>query len=108
MAGDDYDPQNWPLVVWAVNHAASQLGVPVHVTETVSEAAYNRYPSWYFIRPATGPDRLTLADPLLAIADAEKARVAEVRRQRRQQRRADHAAAKAAGAHGRDDAARDS
>ena len=88
MAGDDYDPDNWPLVVWAVHDAARQLNVPVFVTQMISEDPYNRFPSWYFIRPASGPDRLEVAAPLAEIADAEKERVAELRRQKRLQRRA--------------------
>lgn len=88
MAGDDYDPENWPLVVWAVHLAVNQLGVPLFVTEKVSDDAYNRFPSWYFVKPQAGPDRLEVADALAAIADAEKARVAELRRQKRAERRA--------------------
>jgi SAM-dependent methyltransferase len=88
MAGDDYDPDNWPLVVWAVHNAARQLNTPVFVTQKTSEDPYNRFPSWYFIRPASGPDRLAVAAPLAAIADAEKERVAELRRKKRLQRRA--------------------
>lgn len=88
MAGDDYDPDNWPLVVWAAHHAAAQLGVPLFVTEKVSADPYNRFPSWYFIRPVGGPDRLDIAEPLAVIADAEKARVDEMRRQKRAERRA--------------------
>lgn len=88
MAGDDYDPDNWPLVVWAAHHAANQLGVPLFVTEKVSEDAYNRFPSWYFVRPLDGPDRLVVEDSLESIAQAEKARVAEMRRQKRLERRA--------------------
>ncbi len=88
MAGDDYDPENWPLVVWAAHHAVNQLGVPLHVTEKVSDDPYNRFPSWYFVKPQAGPDRLEVADALAAIADAEKARVAELRRQKRAERRA--------------------
>lgn len=88
MAGDDYDPDNWPLVVWAVHDAARQLQVPVHVIEKVSADPYNRFPSWYFVRPPGGPERLEPALPLTLLADAEKARVAELRRQKRQQWRA--------------------
>jgi hypothetical protein len=88
MAGDDYDLENWSLVVWAAHHAAGQLGVPLFVTERVSDDPYNRFPSWYFIKPEGGPQRIELADALLALADAEKARVAELRRQKRQARRA--------------------
>ena len=76
------------LVVWAAHHAVNQLGVPLYVTETVSQDPYNRFPSWYFTRPIDGPKTLEVADALAAIADAEKLRVMELRRQKRAERRA--------------------
>lgn len=88
MAGDDYDAETWPLVVWAAHHAVNQLDVPLFVTDVTSDEAYNRFRSWYFVRPMTGPDRLTMPGDLQDIADAEKARVAEMRRKRRQAQRA--------------------
>lgn len=88
MAGDGYDPDNWPLVVWAAHHAANQLGVTLFVTEKVSVDAQNRFPSCYFIRPFEGSDRLAVEGSLDAIAAGEKARVVEVRRQKRLERRA--------------------
>ncbi len=88
LAGDDYDAEQWPLVVWAANHAARQIGATIHVTDQTSDAAYNRYRSWYLIRPETGPDRLVMPADLQDIADAEKARVAEERRQKRLKARA--------------------
>lgn len=87
MAGDDYDIETWPLVVWTAHHVALQLGVPIFVTEKVTDEPYNRYPSWYLRKPMDGPDKLELVEDLTVIADAEKARVAEMRRQKRQQRR---------------------
>jgi hypothetical protein len=88
MAGDDYDAETWPLVVWAAHHAARQIGATIFVTDQTSDAAYNRYRSWYFVRPHDGPDRLTMPPDLQEIADAEKARVAEERRRKRLARRA--------------------
>jgi len=88
MAGDDYDPEAWPLVVWAVHHVVAQLGVPLQITDEVSSDAYNRYRSWYFVKPA-GPDApLHPCAPLMDVADLEKARVAEVRRKRAKARAA--------------------
>lgn len=88
MAGDDYDRDNWPLVVWAAHHAVNQLGVPLFITDHTSDEAYNRFRSWYFIRPEAGPAHLTMPGDLQDIADAEKARVAEMRRKKRQAQRA--------------------
>ncbi|MFC3088765.1 class I SAM-dependent methyltransferase [Tabrizicola soli] len=91
MAGDDYDAKYWPLVVWAVHEAAAQLGTGLEVTDLVQDATYNRFPSWSFTRPGDGPETLTFSPELQAIADAERARIDEIRRQKRlQQRRARH------------------
>lgn len=88
LAGDDYDIETWPLVVWAVHHVAGQLGVPVQVTEGTSEAAYNRYRSWYLIRPENGPSALARLPALELLADTEKERIAQKRKAQRQARRA--------------------
>ena len=90
MAGDDYDARVWPLVVWAVHEAAAQLGVDLSITDVVQDETYNRFPSWSFSRPETGPDRLSFSPRLQAIADAERARIDELRRQKRKKRRAGH------------------
>lgn len=87
LAGDDYDAETWPLVVWAVHHVAAQLGVPVQVTERTSEVAYNRYRSWYVVRPERAPEALDRAPALELLADAEKERVAQKRKAVRQARR---------------------
>jgi hypothetical protein len=87
MAGDDYDAKAWPLVVWAVHEAAAQLNVPLNVTDIVQDEAYNRFPSWSFTRPRRGADSLTFSPALRQIADAEKARIDELRRQKRQDQR---------------------
>jgi SAM-dependent methyltransferase len=86
MAGDDYDPEAWPLVVWAVHHVVAQLGVPLRITDQVTSDPYNRYRSWYFVKPA-GPDAaLRPCTPLMDVADLEKAKVAAARRKRAQER----------------------
>lgn len=90
MAGDDYDAKVWPLVVWAVHEAAAQLGVGLSLTELVAEETYNRFASWSFTRPATGPDRLTFSPILQAIAAAERARIDALRRQKQIERRRRH------------------
>lgn len=94
MAGDDYDPEAWPLVVWAVNHLALQVGADLMLTDHVQEAAYSRYRSWFFVKPAEGPQ--PQPDPMLReIGLAEKERIAAVRAARRKARRAEAAAARA-------------
>lgn len=90
MAGDDYDPKVWPLVVWAVHEAAAQLGVGLALTDLVQDETYNRFPSWSLVRPAAGPERLTFSTELQAIARAERARIDELRRQKQIERRKRH------------------
>ncbi len=84
MAGDDYDLKMWPLTVWAVNEAVAQLGVRLRLTEFFSDEAYNRFPSWYFIKPQSGPEGLTFPIDLDLIAEAEKLRIGEERKRKRQ------------------------
>lgn len=88
MAGDDYDPKVWPLVVWAVHEMAAQLGVGVQVAGLVADEPYNRFPSWSLIRPETAPDRLVFSEALQRIADAERARIDDLRKRKRQEQRA--------------------
>lgn len=87
MAGDDYDPKVWPLVVWAVHEAAAQLGVGLRVADLVQDEPYDRFPSCSFTRPESGPDQLVFSGPLQRIADSEKARIDELRRRKRQDQR---------------------
>ncbi len=84
IAGDDYDPATWPLVVWAVHDLARQLGQPVQVTDITTEEPYNRYRSWYVIRPLNGPDALDPPLALVLLGEAERARVDARRKARRQ------------------------
>lgn len=86
MAGDDYDAEAWPLVVWAVNHLAAQVGAGLTVTDRVEEAAYSRYRSWFFVKPQGGPQ--PEPDPMLReIGLAEKERIAAARAAKRKARR---------------------
>ncbi len=87
MAGDDYDPKAWPLVVWAVHEAAAQLGVGLDLTDLVQDEPYNRFPSWSFTRPHDGPETLGFSAALRAIADAETARINALRKEQRQVKR---------------------
>lgn len=87
MAGDDYDAGAWPLVVWAVNHLVAQIGAELQLTDLTSEAAYNRYRSWYFVKPVGGPAPVASAE-LAAVGAAERARVHKARQGKRQARRA--------------------
>lgn len=87
FAGDDYAPDRWPLTVWAVNEVAWQLGVTVNVTEHVTGEAFNKFPSWFFVRPLSAPDRLEMPEALQIIGLAEKERIAKLRQQRRDRRR---------------------
>lgn len=89
MAGDDYDAESWPLVVWAVNHVVAELDVVLNVTDLVSDEPYNRYRSWHFTKPESGaPARIAPAADLAEVGDLEKARIAEKRRQRNKGQRA--------------------
>ncbi len=86
LAGDDYHA-DWPLVVWAVNEMAHQLGVPLNVTDVVDTASYNRYPSW-FIQKMEHSLGVTVAHPqtLLSLARSERERV-ETHRKKKERRR---------------------
>jgi hypothetical protein len=87
MAGDDYHT-DWPLVMWAVNEMASQLGLELHITDTVDSTSYNRYPSWYVVKTEDSV-RATVKYPetLRSLARQEATRVAAHRR-RKERRRA--------------------
>jgi hypothetical protein len=90
MAGDDYSPKKWPLVVWGVNHFVQQLDVALNVTDQVMDATYNRFPSWFFEKPDRAPALPLRADPeLITIGGAARlAREAEDRAKRRARREA--------------------
>ena len=52
LSGDDYD-EKWPLVIWAVNHFASQLNVMVHTTTITEDTVHCRYPTWWIQKETT-------------------------------------------------------
>jgi hypothetical protein len=83
LAGDDYDPLRWPLVVWGVHNLVAQIGVPLQVTENILEGTYNNYASWFLTKPLDAGPRVLNPDPVLqrlgieeraAIAARKKAR----------------------------------
>lgn len=75
LCGDDYH-RDWPLVMWAVNHLASQLGCPVSLTELVQEERYSRYPTWFLRKEMDVPPSRLPLDPRLAdIAMKERKRI---------------------------------
>jgi hypothetical protein len=77
LAGDDYDPVRWPLVVWGVHHLVSQLGVPLRVTEHVMDGNYSNYASWFLTKPMQETASPLKPDPLLqAIGQEERDAVA--------------------------------
>ena len=65
LAGDDYDPLRWPLVVWGVHHLAAQIGVPLRVTENVLDGSYSNYASWFLTKPLEDGGRKPQPDLLL-------------------------------------------
>lgn len=82
MAGDDYDPEVWPLTVWAVNHLAAQVGAEVLLTDIVETAGSGRHRSWFFVKPEGGASPRPCPE-LQAVAAAEAERIAARRRARR-------------------------
>lgn len=79
LAGDDYDPQRWPLVVWGVHNLVAQIGVPLHITENILTGTFNNYPSWFIVKPRTAQAAPLRPDPILHEL-AEEERAAEARR----------------------------
>lgn len=77
LAGDDYH-RDWPLVVWAVNHLASELGVSVSVTLGVEDTDYCRYPTWW-IRKIKSNIKPRLDPLLFDLGMKEKRRVHQQR-----------------------------
>jgi hypothetical protein len=75
MSGDDYH-SDWPLVMWAVNHFASQIGAKITLTDKIQDERYSQYPTWFFRKdhefdPSTAP-----LDPrLVYIAGIERKRI---------------------------------
>ncbi len=89
MAGDDYSPKKWPLVVWGVNHLVRQLDVPLNLTDKVMDVSYNRFPSWFFVKPLHPPVQPLCPDPeLVAIGQAARLLRDAADRDKRRARRA--------------------
>lgn len=75
MSGDDYH-QDWPLVMWAVNHFSSQIGCRINLTGKVQNEEYSQYPSWFFVKEQDfSSERLLLDKRLVTIATKEKRRI---------------------------------
>ena len=49
FAGDDYH-DDWPLVKWAVNDMANQIGCEINLTGKNENTIYNQYPTWFFTK----------------------------------------------------------
>jgi SAM-dependent methyltransferase len=82
LCGDDYH-QDWPLVMWAVNHLASQLGTAVSLTGLSRDERYSQYPSWFLRKDENAlASSLTLDPRLVEIARAERVRIHRLRTSR--------------------------
>jgi len=91
MAGDDYHT-DWPLVMWAVNEMAVQLGLELHITDTVGPTSDNRYPSWYLVKTeASANATVKHPETLRSLAKAEAARVSAHRKKKERKRARDQA-----------------
>jgi len=91
MAGDDYHT-DWPLVMWAVNELADQLGLELHITDIVDSTSYNRYPSWYVVKTAdSATATVKYPETLRSLAKQEAARVSAHRKKKERKRARDKA-----------------
>lgn len=89
MAGDDYDIAQWPLVVWAVHNLVSQLGLTLKITDKTVGETYNRFRSWFVVKPLH-PHKVSLRtnETLLKLGDEEKQRRIDEAKSIRDARRA--------------------
>ncbi len=71
VAGDDYD-DDWPLVKWAVNSFANELGVQLHVTGRTETTNQSRYPSWFFTKERVFDFKRPLSEELLSLGRRAK------------------------------------
>lgn len=79
MSGDDYHT-DWPLVMWAVNHLALQLGTEINLTERTQSEKYSLYPTWFFRKEKEIESSIMPLDPrLLYIAKKERIRIQNIR-----------------------------
>lgn len=74
MAGDDYH-DDWPLVKWAVNNFASEIQVELNVTGNRETVEYCEYPSWFFAKRCSAPEKISLSRKLKKVAESEKHRI---------------------------------
>lgn len=87
MSGDDYH-QDWPLVMWAVNHFANQIGCQINLTGRTQDEEYSLYPSWFFVKEREVPsERLALDRRLVEIARREKNRIGFFRKYKKLKRK---------------------
>lgn len=79
LCGDDYHP-DWPLVMWAVNHLASQIDCTVSLTERTQDDRYSKYPTWFLRKEKDFPlSELPLDPRLVEIAKKERKRIQRAR-----------------------------
>lgn len=79
MSGDDYH-EDWPLVMWAVNHFASQIGAKISLTGQTESERYSQYPTWFFRKDQGFDPSSSPPDPrLVHIAKIERRRIHRLR-----------------------------
>ena len=79
MSGDDYH-EDWPLVMWAVNHFALQVGTTINLTGQIQSDRYSQYPTWFFKKKQEfNPDLAPLDPRLVKIARIERNRIHRLR-----------------------------
>lgn len=79
MSGDDYH-EDWPLVMWAVNHFASQVGAKINLTGQTQSERYSQYPTWFFKKERKfDPETAPLDLRLVHIAKMERKRIHRLR-----------------------------
>ena len=70
-------------MVWAVHHLVAQVGADLNVTDLVADAAFNRYRSWFFTKPANAPPDLQQPDAdLIELGELAKLHRAQEQRKR--------------------------
>ena len=75
IAGDDYH-DDWPLVQWAVNDFAKNVGAQLNLTDITEDNAYSLYPSWFLTKPEGITDKDFTPNPhLTVIANQERVRI---------------------------------
>lgn len=85
LAGDDYH-EDWPLVIWAVNDFAKQLGLEINLTDGKESSDYCKYPTWY-IKKEKWSEELVVNSSLYKVAMKEKSRINRKRKLRMLEKR---------------------